>query len=294
MKRIIGRSVFSFGRDLCICIGGCGLLISPALAQVNGPGPSPTSDFDIVLNLPGDEADITGASFESIGGVAGQTTQLNVGDDGTVGQDFRALSGSELNISGGAVGNFSRANSGSEVNISGGVVGVEFVASSGSVVSISGGSVRGAFDARSGSEVNISGGIFDQFFGAFSGSEVNISGGNFGRNFRASPGSDVELIGGEFRLNGVDFSGGAISLMSENDVFTGTLADGSAFIFYGFELNPNTIASFTVGDSLAGVTLTVVDLPQIDTTPIVIDTPIARGSAGLRAGQELTVIAGLM
>ena len=107
MKRIIGRLVFSLGRGLCICIGGCGLLISPALAQVNGPGPSPTSDFDIVLNLPGDEADITGARFESIGGVAGQTTQLNVGDDAIVGSSFHALSGSELNIRGGAVGNLS-------------------------------------------------------------------------------------------------------------------------------------------------------------------------------------------
>ena len=292
MKRIIGRSVFSFGRGLCICFGGCGLLVSPGLAQVNGPGPSPSSDFDIVLNLPGDEADITGASFESIGGVVGQTTQLNVGDDGTVGPGFHALSGSELNIRGGAVDNFFTANSGSEVNISGGAIGVEFEANSGSVVSVSGGSVRGGFDALSGSEVNISGGGFDQFFEASSGSEVNISGGNFGRNFRALPGSDVELIGGEFRFNGVDFGGGAIPLMSENDVFTGTLADGSAFIFYGFELNPDTPVSFKVGDILAGVTLTVVDLPQIDTTPIVIDTPITRGSAGLRAGQELTVIAG--
>jgi len=31
-------------------------LVAPALGQVNGPGPSPASDFDIVLNLPGDEA----------------------------------------------------------------------------------------------------------------------------------------------------------------------------------------------------------------------------------------------
>lgn len=38
------------------------LLISPALAQVSGSGPSPSSDFDIFLDLPGDEAAITGGA----------------------------------------------------------------------------------------------------------------------------------------------------------------------------------------------------------------------------------------
>lgn len=117
MDQTFRRSPLTLVR--CLSIGICTLLISPALAQVNGPGPSPSSDFDIVLNLPGDEAVITGGYNESIGGVAGQTTQLNVSDGGNVGFSFEANSGSEVNISGGTVGDFFDANSGSEVNILG-------------------------------------------------------------------------------------------------------------------------------------------------------------------------------
>ena len=50
------------------------LLIPPATAQVNGPGTSPANLFDTVLNLPGDEFLIS----DDIGGIAGQTTQLNL------------------------------------------------------------------------------------------------------------------------------------------------------------------------------------------------------------------------
>jgi len=65
-----------------------------AVAQVFDPGPSDPTLFDTVINLPADQSDISG----SIGGVAGQTTQLNVVDGGSVGGDFRANSGSEVNI----------------------------------------------------------------------------------------------------------------------------------------------------------------------------------------------------
>lgn len=151
------------------------LLISPVLAQVNGPGPSPSTDFDIVLNLPGDEAVITGGREESIGGVQGQTTQLNVSAGATVGRDFSVNRGGELNISGGTVEFGLEANFDSEVNLSGGIVG-------------------NSFDADSGSVVNISGGTVDGFFRANSGSAVSISGGTIG-DFFARIGSDLELIG---------------------------------------------------------------------------------------------------
>jgi len=74
------------------------LLVSPAMAQVNGPGPSPASEFDTVLNLPGDEAVID--SSQRIPISSGQTTQLNVTDGGEIGSPFAALFGSEVNISG--------------------------------------------------------------------------------------------------------------------------------------------------------------------------------------------------
>ena len=109
------------------------------MAQVNGLGPSPASEFDVVLNLPGDEALLIGEFGEFIGGEPGQTIQLNLNEGGFIGEFFTANSGSEINISGGAVGSFFLARSGSEVNISGGTVGSFFDVSSGSVVNISGG-----------------------------------------------------------------------------------------------------------------------------------------------------------
>ena len=125
--------------SLCLLVVlGLTLLASPALAQVNGPGPSPSNTFDIVLNLPNDEAVITGRDEESIGGVTRQTTQLNVSDGGTVGEDFDANSGSEMNISGGTVGVFFGALSGSVVNISGGTFGDVFDTFESSVVNLQG------------------------------------------------------------------------------------------------------------------------------------------------------------
>ena len=264
--------------SLATCLGVWICWISPALAQVNGSGPSPSSSFDSVLNLPGDEAIIAGDDFEGIGGVPEQTAQLNVSDGGVVGEGFVVVSGSEVNISGGSVGEGFVAFSNSEVNISRGFVGEGFRAFS-SEVNISGGSVGGDFNA-SRSVVNISGGSLGTVFNASSGSEVNISGGSVGPVFRANTGSDVELIGGEFRLNGANFDGGSISL-SSGDVFTGTLADGSAFIFSELSI-----------DNLVDVTLTPVSLPPLDTNPIIVDAPVVDGPSGLRAGQELTVVTG--
>ena len=179
MNQALSISILSFFNWVCIPA----LLVSPALAQVNGPGPSPSSLFDTVLNLPGDEAVVTGADFESIGSFE-QTTQLNVSDGGAVGFLFFADNG-EVNISGGTVGDIFTSLSNSEVNISGGTVG-DF------------------FDAGIGSVVNISGGTVGNFFTANSGSEVNISGGTVGNDFFAIFGSEVNIFGSEFFIDGVE------------------------------------------------------------------------------------------
>ena len=247
--------------SLVSCFGVSALLMSSALAQVNGPGASPSSLFDTVLNLPGDEAVITGAKGESVGGTPGLTTQLNVASGGTVGQIFNAGSGSEVNIAGGAVGGFFRAVAGSEINFSGGILGRNFSANSGSQVNITGGTVGNRFDARFGGE-------------------VNISGGAVGIAFDAQPGSDVELIGGEFRLNGADYSANTITLAGD-DVFTGTLADGSSFIF-----------SESAFDRLTDVELTLVSLPTADLSPTIVNNPIISGLSGLRSNQTLTLVTG--
>ena len=123
--------------------------------------------------------------------------------------------------------------------------------------------------------VNFSGGNAGGF-NAFSGSEVNISGGSLG-GFNAFSGSDVELIGGEFAVNGAAFMGPLITL-GDGDVFTGTLQDGSAFVFSPLRL-----------DSLSGVTLTAAALPALNNTPQVVSTDISAGTSGLRAGQSLTL-----
>ena len=257
MNQAIQVLPLSIVRCLASWLGISVLLTSLALAQVNGPGPSPANLFDTVLNLPGDEA-VVGSTGGSIGGVTGQTTQLNVSDGGEVGPFFTAEDGSEMNISGGSVDNLLTADDGSEVNISGGTVGFSFTADEGSVV-------------------NISGGIVGNSFRVLFGSDVKISGGTLGTDFTARFASDVELIGGEFRLNGADFSGSTISIRDDNEVFTGTFADGSSFIF-----------SPAGSDRLTSVNLTTIALPEADLSPILINAPVGI-SSGLRAGQTLTL-----
>lgn len=86
-------SRLSFVGRLASCLGISALLVSPALAQVNGLGPSPSELFDTVLNLPGDEGVdlpgsdgvVTSAGEESIGELPGEVIQLNVAEDGIVG-----------------------------------------------------------------------------------------------------------------------------------------------------------------------------------------------------------------
>jgi hypothetical protein len=152
-----------------------------------------------------------------------------------------------------------------------------FSADSGSNVNISGGAVNPRFNARNGSLVNISGGLLYRLT-VSQDSEVSISGGSFGRLYSPGEDTDIELIGGEFRLNGEDLdSSDSRIILAVTDTLTGTLADGSAFIFDG---------------ALHGVTLTAADLPTADLSPITVNSAVVSGPSGLRAGQTLTLQAG--
>jgi len=250
-------------------VGVLAFLISPALAQVNGLGPSPASDFDTVLNLPGDEPVITGGSGEGVGGMFGQTVQLNISDGGTLGNNFEASFGSEVNISGGTVGsNFLAAgslgpNPGSEVNISGGTIGDSFSTSGDSVVNISGGTFDFGFTAMGG-EINISGGTIGNGLQAAAGSELNISGGTFGddiniqsSNLNISGGVVVEnlrIFSGAANISGgtvgnleladgeVDISGGTVESFDVNGATAQLNFIGSGFQFNGVELDTLLIA----------------------------------------------------
>jgi len=231
-----------------LCVGLLGWLGTGHLAAVSAQ--SDPAGFTTVIDVPpstiGDESGI------------GSDTQLNVADGGTVGIRFNAgaADGSstnvEVNISGGLIGRRIEAFAGSEINISGGEVGADFDAFDGSVVNISGGFVGARFNALAGSTVSISGGFVDSFFDAFSGSTVNISGGEIGSG-------DFTLVGGEFQINGAAPLDPVSVTLSDSDFLTGTLEDGSSFIF-----------SPTIGDSIRDVTLSSGTLPAIDLTPVLI------------------------
>jgi len=241
------------------CFGISALLASTSFAQVNGPGTSDSALFDTVLSLPGDMASLPDGS--QVGGVAGQTTQLNVSAGGTVGTVVDFESGSEVNID-------------AEVNLSGGTFG-SFNAID-SVVNITGGDLLGNSDAMSGSQVNISGGSVNAF-SASTGSDVNISGGSLNfNNLTIRSGSDVELIGGEFQLNGNSFNSNILSLNS-GDVFSGTLVDGTPFI---------------LNDSFEDISITSVNsLTPIVATNFVVDNTTTNVPSGLRSGQTLSLLA---
>ena len=114
------------------------LLSATASAQVFDDGPSDSTLFTTVFDVPG--VDLPNLLI-FVGGVPGETTQVNISSGGSVvANSFSANAGSEVNISGGSVtGTILTANNGSEINISGGSfsdVGIN--GSAGSVVNLFG------------------------------------------------------------------------------------------------------------------------------------------------------------
>ena len=223
-----------------------------------------------------------GATLNIEGGSVGESLETAFSDvtvsGGAVGSGFDAHAGSDVRITGGTIGPKFTAFDGSAVHISGGEIGDSFRAVDGSVVTISGGSIGDSSVALSGSEVNISGGALGASFRASDGAEVNISGGTFGRRVDFDSGSGVTIIGGEFMLNGAepsDLDGG----LGEGDIFTGTLADGSVFIFAA-----NADDRIRPGST----TLQSAPLDPVATTPIVVSAG-AGPSGGLRPGQTLNL-----
>lgn len=226
-------------------------MVVNAHAQVNGLGPSDPALFTTVINVPPDIVE------GSIGGVLGETTQMNlteggflrrldanVGTEVNVGGGFaigidsinevnisggeisslEAKSGSHVNVAGGIVTRLN-AFSGSEVSFSGGIVQIELVASPGSLVNVSGGTVVRLL-ARG--EVNISGGTVDvnsSIVGALSTGEVNISGGNVDIG-RLSPGAELNISGGNVEAGGPRAdSGSVVNLFGTEFTLNGSLLE---------------------------------------------------------------------
>lgn len=246
-------------------------------SEVNISGGRVRSQFDAWF---GAELNVTGGELGNSANVVSAVANIS---GGSVGDFFVARSGSVVNISGGDVGRSFDVLSGSVVNISGGNIGRDFEVRSGEV-NISGGTLGDDFDVWADGVVNISGGRFEDDFVVASGGTVTISGGSFPESvrFRNRTGSNVELVGGEFQLNGVDFVDSKITFDSFNQIFTGTLEDGSRFIF----------RSGSVRDFLSNVTLTTTPLPAADLTPIIVSAPTNSSLSSLRPGQTMTVLDG--
>ena len=212
------------------------------------------------------------------GGVLGNNFEVvdafvNV-NAGIVGDGFGAAR-STVNIDGGSIGSSFDSHAGSIINVNGGNIGDDFAAHDGSVVNINAGVLGDGFVAGTGSEINISGGRLGQGFDTETGSLIRINGGTVGRGFDVQN-SNVELSGGEFLLNGEAFTESTVSL-GARDVFTGTLEDGSIFVF-----------ADRLSDRLIDVRLNQTTLPSIDLTPGFVSTAM-ENVLGLRAGQTLTL-----
>ena len=207
---------------------------------LNGLRPSDPSRFTNVINIPpsrigGDACTGPNVALPEcavIGGVTGETTQLNLFEGGEINDPFEADFGTEINIGGGNVRQFFNMKNGSEVNISGGHVSginlmsdnivnisggrvssvhamsgsivnvsdgyVDLLSAVDSVVNVNGGNVPVVFDVRSDSTVNISSG---NFLGGMAvlGSEANIAGGDFGSAIHLEEaGTEANISGGNF------------------------------------------------------------------------------------------------
>jgi hypothetical protein len=276
-----------------------------------GPGPDAGLRAGQSLTLGGDATlrdnfAAVGATLNLDGGSVGDgleiaSTEVNL-SGGSIGDAFRAYEGSVVTVSGGTIGEEFKAFDGATVSILGGEVGEDFVASGatveilggtlrwgfrardGATVDILGGSMSGDVDIDDGSTARISGGAFGRGFWVDDESTVHVSGGSFGDGFDAEPGSVLEFSGGEFMLNGAPISDLPAGL-APGDLFTGTLADGTTFLFAHVE---HPFYGIVMDAIETAVTLHPVALEPPDTTPTTVLTGPGP-TEGLRAGQTLTL-----
>lgn len=206
------------------------------------------------------------------------------------------VEGGRVNISGGTVGPITEFQGG-EVNISGGIAG-HMTLNSTSVANISGGKVEGLLRLYNGGTANVSGGEVTWYAEVENGGKLNVSGGNLVqelRNYgttsiaggafgRLTNSGTLTLAGNGFRVNGLpiaglDQIGDTVDLSTSGSGYlTGTLADGTPFLFSGYE-----------GDTLGygTIKLKVTALPSIGPTEI--HVPSKQAPLGIRNGQTMFV-----
>lgn len=209
------------------------------------------------------------------------------------------VQGGRLNITGGVVGPITEFHGGM-VNISGGTAG-HMMLNSSSVANISGGKVDGLLRIYSGSTANVSGGEVTWYAQVENGGTLNVSGGNLVQELRNSGTTTIAggafgrlnnsgtltVAGNDFRVNGLPVAGlnqigDMVDLStSASGYLTGTLADGTPFLFSGYE-----------GDMLGygTIKLKATALPSIG--PAEIHVPSNQAPLGIRTGQTMFVAPG--
>ena len=255
----------------------------------------------LTANL-GSSVNVLGGTFgaENIGGqLSANGGTINIFDGAQVFFRLGASDGGQVEISGGTVSDLTSITD-ATVNVSGGMVTLDsfFDVNGNGVLNISGGDVSQNGDPLSffgDGTINVSGGQVERVASEV----VNASGGTITRSIIAERGrltggrqqtidlgSGSSIVGGEFFLNGEPIAD-AVTLEQSffgfpfappTDVLTGTLTDGTPFVF----------SSLT--DNLENVSLEQTSLSPVDTSPTVVGAGDV--SNGLRAGQTLTVEAG--
>ncbi|BBO35881.1 hypothetical protein PLANPX_5493 [Lacipirellula parvula] len=228
---------------------------------------------------PHGELQLSGGLLGPQGTLRGGT--LNV-SGGSVSGDVDALDQSVVNVSSGEIGNGLELLGGSQANVTGGLIGANFRVGASSTAHISGGQVR-ELELQSTGRGEFTGGVVD-LMQAESGSTANIRGGAFGDGFDVSTGAQASLFGANFEINGVAVPGLAqpgdqVTLtVAANEIFTGTLSDGTPFAFDSRESDrPRTVT---------------LKWTQPAAAASVVEVDSALAPLGVRAGQQLNLRAG--
>ena len=162
------------------------LLASQASAQLDGDGPSPATDFDVVTDFPGGTPPTQGSTFGDPSG--GMLNQVNVSapiDDLFLQAQVHFA---EFNVSGTGSTGIETQFFNSEINISSGSLGqVPFFTTNissraeftDSFVSITGGTLGNNATLRSGSTLVLDSGIVGQDIESEVGSTIEVNGGEF-------------------------------------------------------------------------------------------------------------------
>ncbi len=177
---------------------------------------------------------------------------LNLGPGATAGDWLRAVD-AEIEIDGGSIGeNLEIYNS--QLTLTDGTIGNSFKALNSSTVNILGGTILSSMTASDGTTVDISGGEVSWYFTALSGANVNISGDAVVRELRARTGSHVSIESGD--VNGLDTYLGTNAHISGGHVSGASIYSGSEVYFSGGSLGSLIYGEVIMtGGSIFGCTL---------------------------------------